>query len=208
MLEQAGIFIGTGVREGRIHLDGKVDSLANRDAALDVARAIAEPLGLTIQVNIEIVSIVPDTVWPETAQLEPDFSNVPGTIDPEVADEGVPYFPPADPVVAPSNDDHELEVVGGFQFTSKHEDPTDQHRGSLGDGQLQDIIQRELREGALTIDLQVEVDVRNSVATLRGEVERLEDDENAEAVAARVEGVQEVREELVVRSITRRPAPE
>ena len=79
---------------------------------------------------------------------------------------------------------------------------------------MQDIIQRELRElrelreGALTIDLQVEVDVRNCVATLRGEVERLEDDENAEAVAARVEGVQEVREELVVRSIARRPAPE
>lgn len=95
MLEQAGIFIGTGVREGRVHLDGKVDSLENRDAALDVARAIAEPLSLTIQDNIEIVSIVPDTVWPETAQLEPDFSNAPGTIDTEVADEGVPYFPPA-----------------------------------------------------------------------------------------------------------------
>jgi osmotically-inducible protein OsmY len=66
------------------------------------------------------------------------------------------------------------------------------------------MIERELREDALTTDLRIEVDVRNGVVTLTGEVERLDDATNAEAVAARVEGVREVREKLLVRSIAER----
>jgi osmotically-inducible protein OsmY len=123
-----------------------------------------------------------------------------------VSDEGVPFFPPTDPVVEPSNDAEELAVVGGFQSTSMDEDPTDPAGRLPGDGQLADMIERELREDALTTDLQIEVDVVNGVVTLTGNVERLDDAVNAEAVAARVEGVQEVREELSVKSINRQSA--
>jgi hypothetical protein len=221
VLDQAGIFVGVEVRNGQLQLDGQVDSVENRDAALDVARAVGEPLGLPIQDNIEIMSIVPDDAWPEadaadddfayaenpdTARLDPDFSADPGTIDPDLADEGVPFFPPTDPVVGPSTNEEELAVVGGFQSTSMDEDPTDPEGRVLGDGQLEDMIERELREDALTIDLQIEVDVRDGVVTLTGEVERMDDALNAEAVAARVEGVREVREQLSVKSINRQSA--
>jgi osmotically-inducible protein OsmY len=221
VLDQAGIFVGVEVRDGRLQLDGQVDSVENRDAALDVARAVGAPLDMPIQDNIEILTIVPDDVWPEAdtadddfayaenpeaARLDPDFSADPGTVDPDLSDEGVPFFPPTDPVVEPSNDEEQLAVVGGFQSTSMDEDPTDPERRFPGDGQLEDMIERELREDALTTELQIEVDVRNGVVTLRGEVERMDDALNAEAVAARVEGVQEVREQLSVKSINRQSA--
>jgi hypothetical protein len=219
VLDQAGIYIGVEVRGGSIQLDGEVDSVENRDAALDVARAIGQTLNLPVQDNLEIMNIVPDDAWPEddapendfayvdnpeTARLDPDFSNSPGTTDPDLSDEGVPFFPPTDPVVEPSNDEEELAVVGGFQATSMDDDPTDPQGRWPGDGQLEDMIERELREDALTTDLRIEVDVRNGVVTLTGEVERLDDATNAEAVAARVEGVREVREKLLVRSIAER----
>ena len=68
----------------------------------------------------------------------------------------------------------------------------------LNDDDLARVVRRELREDALTIDLDVQVAARDGVIVLRGQVITLEDAENAEAVAARVEGVREVREELTI----------
>ena len=64
-------------------------------------------------------------------------------------------------------------------------------------------VQRELGEDALTADLPIRVGAVNGVVILRGEVPSLEDAENAEAVAARVGGVQEVREELGITGLRR-----
>ena len=59
-------------------------------------------------------------------------------------------------------------------------------------------MRRELLEDAATTDLRVEVEVRDGVVRLRGTVQDVVDAENAEEVAARVPGVDEVLEELRV----------
>ena len=78
------------------------------------------------------------------------------------------------------------------------------NRGVLpgyADEALIEAVQLELREDASTTAFELEVTVEQGVATLRGEVQDLEDDENAIAVAARVPGVREVRDELRVRNL-------
>jgi osmotically-inducible protein OsmY len=67
-----------------------------------------------------------------------------------------------------------------------------------GDEAIADDVRRELREDALTTDLEIRVLVRSGVAYLYGSVATLDDVEAAEEVASRVPGVIEVREELEV----------
>jgi hypothetical protein len=106
--------------------------------------------------------------------------------------------PPTDPVVGV--DAHgRTEIVGGFSATSL--DSTGVARssdGQLGDEAIADAIRRELREDALTTDLEIEVIVRQGTAILRGTVSTLEEAEQAEMIASNVPGVDEVREELDV----------
>jgi osmotically-inducible protein OsmY len=64
-LESHGIYIGVEVREGRLHLEGAVDSVENRDAARDIANVVAEGAGLHVQDSLEIMSSVPDNARPE-----------------------------------------------------------------------------------------------------------------------------------------------
>src|SRR5680860_1078988 len=100
VLESAGIHIAALVRDNRLFLEGTVDSEEMRVAALDVARAVAEPLGLEIQDDIQMMTVVPGTAWHadqdqrgdfayaetvEKAMLDPDFSRDPGTVDPDVS---------------------------------------------------------------------------------------------------------------------------
>ncbi|HEU5434274.1 MAG TPA: BON domain-containing protein, partial [Thermomicrobiales bacterium] len=47
-LEDAGIFVAAQRDGGQIVLSGEVDSQENRQAALDVARAVASRLGLAV----------------------------------------------------------------------------------------------------------------------------------------------------------------
>lgn len=226
VLEEAGISLASEVRDGRLILSGQVDSEENRQAALDVATALAEPEGLGVEDAIEVLNLSPDDAFiggdrgedlgggefayadPDanaSAQFdpkfetEPDFTGDTGTSDPqEAAAEAEPYFPPTDPVVRPSTTDQQLAVVGGFEATA-----TDDLEGTAGfdvrnDDDLAQAVHRELAEDALTIDLPIRVAVVDGVVVLRGNVPSLEDAENAEAVASRVGGVQEVREELTV----------
>ena len=110
-------------------------------------------------------------------------------------------FPPTDPVVG-VDERGRTEVVGGFSATSL--DATGVARssdGRLGDEAIADAIRRELREDALTTDLEIEVLVQQGVATLRGTVTALEEAEQAEMIASNVPGVEAVREELEVSGI-------
>jgi hypothetical protein len=110
-------------------------------------------------------------------------------------------FPPTDPVVTPASGN--VAVLGGFAPTAMDAQgvaPSAADRG-YGDEALADAIRRELRADASTTALTIRVVVRNGVAHLRGTVEGMEDADNAEAVAARVPGVREVREGLQVRSV-------
>jgi osmotically-inducible protein OsmY len=68
----------------------------------------------------------------------------------------------------------------------------------LGDEGLADAVRRELREDAATTALNITVEVWDRVAHLRGVVLRPEDAEAAEAVAARVPGLAEVADDLVI----------
>jgi len=68
----------------------------------------------------------------------------------------------------------------------------------VGDEALVESVERALREDAATTSLSLAVTVRHGVVRLRGWVPGLEDDDNAEAVAARVPGVVEVLDELDV----------
>lgn len=70
-----------------------------------------------------------------------------------------------------------------------------------GDEALADAIRRELREDALTTDLAIEVEVDQGIAHLSGEVADIIDAENAEEVANRVPGVQEVVDELEINEL-------
>jgi hypothetical protein len=226
-LEAAGIYLATEIRDGRLFLAGEVESAASREAALDLASAIARRHGLTIDDSIETMESDVDADYPtrseenlpgfglddsaEEPQEEELFDTTAGpstvvdvgTIDPEeAAEEGIPYFPPTDPMVRPDSGPEKLAMINGFSPTSVDDfgDAGDGAGGLVpqGDEQLADDIRRELREDALTVELAVDVQVRNSVVYLRGVVETLDDAENAEAVAARVPGVESVVEQLEV----------
>jgi len=109
--------------------------------------------------------------------------------------------PPTDPVISTASGN--AQVLGGFAATSMDEQAVAPSASDpyLGDEAIADAIRQELAEDATTTTLQVEVEVRQGTAFLRGEVEGLEDADNAEAVASRVPGVREVREQLRVRTV-------
>jgi hyperosmotically inducible protein len=153
----------------------------------------------------------------EGADIEPDFTDQP------IATTGIEDFaeplrldtetvgildetenvvvPPTDPVITTTSGD--AEILGGFAATSMDEQAVAPSASDpyLGDEAIADAIRRELAEDASTTALQVEVEVRQGTAFLRGEVDGMEDADNAEAVAGRVPGVREVREQLRVRSV-------
>jgi osmotically-inducible protein OsmY len=225
-LKSAELFVSVSADNRELTLTGEVDSGANHQAALDLAQPVARRLGLRISDNITVTEMVPDEAWeireseqalgedhipdPETRSeaealsLDPDFTGDIGTTDSEVAAaEAIPYFPPTDPVVEPSTDVEQLDIVGGFEATSM--DPEDDEGQGIAppadqfdDDELAENILRELRQDAMTTELLVHVSVNGGIATLTGEVPTVEDAEQAEAVAARVPGVREVREQLRV----------
>jgi len=230
-LQQAGIFVALELDGDTLVLSGEVDTEESRRAALDVATALATPRGLRIEDGIEVLDVSPDGAFlgdttgenrgggdfayadPDAnpnAQLDPAFETDPDFTDDigtsssqRATEEAEPYFPPTDPVVRPSTGPEQLAIVGGFEATSM-----DDLEGAAGfdgrnDDDLAQAVHRELREDALTTDLDVQVGARDGVVVLRGEVPSLEDAESAEEVAARVGGVREVREELTISGLVR-----
>jgi hypothetical protein len=227
-LEQAGIWIGAVRDGGVVTLTGAVDSPANRDAALDVARMTVGRIGVTIVDALEVLGFEPDSFFededaktrpdwdteiagaprdPDRSEMEmdPDFTDDAGTTDPMVAAaEGMPWFPPTDPVVRPRDSDEEISILNGFAATAPDDDGPDGRTG-IPDDSLSNRIVRALAQDALTSDLLVRVAVRNGIVYLHGEVPTMDDAENAEAVASRIDGVIEVRESLRVASLRERP---
>lgn len=226
VLEGAGLYVGVELHpsESMIALLGEVDSDEDRQAAIDVAEALIGAAGLAIDDQLEVISLVPDDAFADTGQdaselqltgaddttmvdaddrpaiaLEPDFTGDVGTTDAGlVVEEGETYFAPTDPVVRPANTPEELDVVGGFEETSMDDDETDDSGQRRNEEDIADDIRRELIEDASTTDLHVEVTVVDGTVILTGSVPTIDDAEDAEAVASRVAGVEEVREELSI----------
>jgi hypothetical protein len=120
--------------------------------------------------------------------------------DPMAAtDDGETYLPPSDPVEKPDARG-DARIVGGFSADSMSDETAVPRSitGGSADEALADRIRRELVEDASTTDLDVEVDVREGTAYLRGRVSDLVDADNAMAVAGRVPGVIEVVDELTI----------
>ena len=123
---------------------------------------------------------------------EPVAATLSQPAEPE-ADDVETFFPPTDPVI--TTDEHgDPEVLGGFSDTSMDDAPVaiSAVDGQRGDEALAEAIRRELREDALTTGLDVEVEVREGVATISGTVSDLVDAEGAEEVAGRVPEIREV----------------
>ncbi|HEY1295858.1 MAG TPA: BON domain-containing protein [Chloroflexota bacterium] len=228
-LAQAGLQVIVERSDGALILSGVVDSEESRQAALDIVTQAAPP-ETPIDDQLDIQSLLPtgvddfasddptadlansaDEVLADGGELEPDFTDRPGSTDAlqvagggsseddDVAESGEVYTPPIDPVI--TTDAHgAAHVLGGFELDS--EDDLSVERSAEdrapGDEALADAIRRELAEDSATTDLNLLVVVRNGVAHLRGQVADLDDADNAESVAARVPGVREVVEELEV----------
>lgn len=234
--EEAGIYAAVRVGGGVAYLDGLVESAEQREAAGDLAARVEgitrvqndldlEEFGQPGEAVIADESARVDAAYqmlqgeqvagdqPLRELGEPDFNEptpeVGGdtTTNPMIAvEEGIPYSPPTDPVVRPSNDDQGLALVTGFGETSSDEFPDASGVTALGDAppgdeDIREQVVKALRSDAATIDLVIDVIVRNGVVRLRGRVPTLDDAESAEEVAARVPTVLEVIEELEVAAL-------
>ncbi len=132
------------------------------------------------------------------AELDADAA----TTDPyEAIDSGQVYYPPEDPPILPSPHLRDAEVAGGFA-ASADDVPYDAEetpeRFDYSDTNIEDNVRRALRLHSATSDLDIQVQVVDGVATLRGRVPTLGDALRAEDIASEVEGVEEVREQLTV----------
>jgi osmotically-inducible protein OsmY len=212
-------------QDDRVIVTGLVADDAEHDMVLGIVRELVTDKH--VEDNLEVTGLVPETVTEEQlpeaeseavetieAGITPDRSMEPGDFtsqatirdpaaasgpnntraDDDVQEGEAVFVPPTDPVRRQDN-----EVLGGYapsSWQSKVERSVSD--GEIGDEALADAVRRELEEDAATSGLEIRVSVRNGVALLRGRVRDLDDAENAEEVAARVQGVREVREELEV----------
>ena len=188
------------------------------DDGLEVERVVAEGIEDTAGVNADELAPNEPAQSPPALSLSDDYdadlhsqpleTDAIDVSDPDayVTSDQVPpvepdptYFAPTDPVIGVGQDGETI-VLGGWSPDSM----TDQEvapstlDNQPGDEALADAITRELREDATTTQLQIEVQVDQGVARLRGRVTDLTDAENAESVASRVPGVRDVIEELDV----------
>ncbi|HRC62273.1 MAG TPA: BON domain-containing protein [Dehalococcoidia bacterium] len=226
--EQAGLYVIVEEQDGALVLSGLVDTEDDRAAALDVVGEMAP--GYEVDDDIEVSAGIPEQTTAgrlmeggagmfadaeadldmEAEAIEPgDFTDQPieeygdyaagpsSSFEEDEASDGDEVFvPPTDPVGT------DREVIGGLSTTSMDEvDVEPSSDGSLGDEAIRDAILRELREDAMTTDLQIEVTVLEGLVTLTGTVPSIDSAESAEEVAARVPGVVEVDEELDVEEL-------
>jgi BON domain-containing protein len=129
------------------------------------------------------------------------------TGDPDIAaEEGVPWVPPIDPVVAPDERNPEgLEIAAGFGASALDEPYDLDHLSTPvpAEDEMTARVREALRADAMTTsyadDLAIETD--GDVVTIRGTVADMDDLEAVLAVAAIVDGVAEVRDELEVATL-------
>jgi len=209
VLEAAEIFVAVDVRDGALILSGEVDSEEMHGAAIDLASIVAERHGQRIEDAIDVLDVELDLGPGERADIDPEDAPPPdadtvddvGTVDFKIAtEEGIPYFPPTDPVIGEQYvEQDEVEVIGGFEPTSEDHDEDEVDRVHLlDDERITTDVLRELRQDATTTELDIQVGTLKRVVYLRGVVPTLEDAENVQAVAARVPGVEDVEDELTI----------
>jgi osmotically-inducible protein OsmY len=221
--EQAELHVSVRVQHDHVILEGRVSSPEAWQAAEDLAAQVAP--GYRIENHLEIEDLRPEEVRhmrtataDDLRAVEPDifrFAPTPpepehasandADLDPGTGESGEPFTPPMDP---PLDRDAQgnPRMLGGFGHSALDDVSVDESASDpiLGDEALAEAIRRELREDAATTALNIDVEVRDGVAHLSGVVAGPEDAEAAEAVAARVPGLAEIADDLVIQSSTPR----
>lgn len=178
--------------------------LSDRDYLLDLPEPTEEDLRKATQDPDEPLASDEVTLV-SLDELEPDLSDDIGAESPMLAaEEGEPWFPPTDPVIAPEgNDAGGARVVGGLGPAHDEDFRSGLDTGllPLSDDELANAVYEALERDALTNGLDIDVYVTDAIVTLRGRAPTLDDAEAAEAVAGRVPGVVDVQEELTVEGL-------
>ncbi len=126
----------------------------------------------------------------------------PDDLDDPVADGDEAYVPPTDPVIT-NDGPGGVGVLGGFAVSASESvaPARSASDGRIGDEAIADAVRAALKLDATTTDLDIRVLVSQGIVRLRGTVADLDDAENAEAVARRVEGIVDVVEEITVTQV-------
>jgi hypothetical protein len=130
------------------------------------------------------------------------------TADPLVAsDEGATYVPPIDPPVIPGQAGSlaNAEIASGLGVSALDEPYDEWHHGSFlpDDDKMSARVREALRADSSTsayADM-IDIETRDGVVILRGEVDDLIDNDNLLAVASDVAGITEVVDALRVRGM-------
>jgi BON domain len=125
------------------------------------------------------------------------------TDDPYVAsDEGLPYVPPMDPVIRPSDDEGGIEVAAGPGESALDEPYDEDHRAEdlPAEEELTARVREALEADAATSELSsgIAIATIGGVVVLRGVVDTIDDGDSLVEVASRVRGVRDVRDETEV----------
>ncbi|MCC7369062.1 MAG: BON domain-containing protein [Chloroflexi bacterium] len=189
---------GTPTRDGQeAGQPGRAEILADETDLTTTPHLLGEEPGRTAEVDPDFMA-QPLFTDPVAAVGDPDDAADP------VSDLDETYVPPMDPVIT-TDTRGDAQILGGFAGSGSEQIvPRRSSDGQIGDEALVDAVEAALRHDAATTDLSIEVSVVQGVVRLRGTVDDLDDAENAEAVASRVDGVVEVCEELEVASGQRR----
>lgn len=204
-LEPGGLPPGTTLPASDADLDETTMAAGPRRTEV-----IAEETDLTTTAH----ELGDDDLGTRTPDLEPSFTDQVTLTDPAaavgdvddladpVADGDAVYVPPTDPVIT-SGLHGETAVLGGFSSSAAEEirPPHSASDGQIGDEAIADAVRAALKQDAATTDLQIKVAVLRGIVHLRGTVADLDDAENAEEVARRVEGIVDVVEELQVTGV-------
>jgi hypothetical protein len=128
------------------------------------------------------------------------------TANPSVAaEEGMTWVPPMDPPTVASDDPQGADVAAGFGDSAVSE-PYNQDHASAAlaeEDELSARVREALRADAATSGFaeSLAIGSRGRTVALRGIVDDVDDSDNAVEVASRVEGVDEVIDELDVRAL-------
>lgn len=215
-LDRVSDVIGPDGEDAELRDDGGLDLVSEEDEpSLRGGQEAGQPGRAEVLADETDLTTTPHLLGEEpgrSAEVNPDFMDQPLFTDPvaavgdpddtadPVSDLDETYVPPIDPVIT-TRAHGDAQILGGFAASGSEQIvPLRSSDGRIGDEALVDAVQAALRHDAATTDLGIEVTAVHGVIRLRGTVDDLDDAENAEAVASRVDGVVEVREELDIAS--------
>jgi hypothetical protein len=124
----------------------------------------------------------------------------------EAVEEGLTYVPPIDPPITFDHDDPEsIEVATGTDISARDQSFAESglDTAHMGEDDMRALVRRSLRDDSATSHLadRLDIAVINGTVIIRGEVDDIDDTDNIVAVVSDIPGVEEVRDQTVVRGL-------